>query len=214
MIGRKGLHLLGDDSTLESGVNRDLLQRRLKGHLHDVGADGLVALQLQILKRLRPSLHERNAAASDDALLDGRLGIADSVLNAVLALLELNLGRRTDLDHRNTAGQLGEPLLQLLPVIIRVGVLDLSPNLVDPARDLLRTASTLDDRGLVLGDDHLTSLSEQLNRDAVELEPDLLADHLATSQDRHVGEHGLAAIAEARCLDGGGPEGATDLVDD
>jgi hypothetical protein len=34
----------------------------------------------------------------------------------VLALLELDLGRGTDLDDRNTAGQLGQPLLQLLTV--------------------------------------------------------------------------------------------------
>ncbi len=49
---------------------------------------------------------------------------------------------------------------------------------------------------------------------AVELEADLLADDLATGEDRDVGQHGLAAVAEARRLDGDGLEGATDLVDD
>jgi hypothetical protein len=42
----------------------------------------------------------------------------------------------------------------------------------------------------------------------------LLRDDLAAGQDRHVGEHGLAAVTEARGLDGDGLEGAADLVDD
>jgi hypothetical protein len=43
----------------------------------------------------------------------------------VLALLELDLGGRADLDDGNAAGQLGEALLQLLAVVVGVGVLDL-----------------------------------------------------------------------------------------
>jgi hypothetical protein len=40
----------------------------------------------------------------------------------VLLLLELGLGRRADLDHRHAAGQLGQPLLQLLAVEVDVVV--------------------------------------------------------------------------------------------
>jgi ABC-2 type transport system permease protein len=43
------------------------------------------------------------------------------VLDAVLLLLELDLGGRADLDHRHAAGQLGQPLLQLLAVVVGVG---------------------------------------------------------------------------------------------
>ena len=105
--------------------------------LHDLSTHRLVALQLEVLECLGASLNERDAAASDDALLDSRLGVADSVLDAVLPLLQLHLGGCTDLDHRDAAGQLGQPLLQLLTVVVGVRVLDLGANLVDPAGDLL-----------------------------------------------------------------------------
>jgi hypothetical protein len=43
------------------------------------------------------------------------------VLDAVLLLLHLGLGRSSDLDHRNAAGELREALLELLLVEVRVG---------------------------------------------------------------------------------------------
>ena len=63
---------------------------------------------------------QRHATTGDDALLDGRLRVANGVLDAVLALLELDLGGRADLDDRNAAGQLGQALLQLLAVVVGV----------------------------------------------------------------------------------------------
>ena len=51
-------------------------------------------------------------------------------------------------------------------------------------------------------------------RSSVELEPDFLGDDLTAGEDGHVGQHRLAALAEARSLDGDGAEGATDLVHD
>ena len=49
---------------------------------------------------------------------------------------------------------------------------------------------------------------------ALQLEADLLGDHLAAGEDRDVVQHGLAPVTEARGLDGDGLEGAADLVDD
>ena len=51
-------------------------------------------------------------------------------------------------------------------------------------------------------------------RGAVELAADLLGDDLAAGQDGDVAQHLLAAIAEARRLDGEDVEGAAQLVDD
>src|SRR5690606_25565956 len=202
------------DAALEAGVDGDLLQRSLDGQLDDVGTGGLVVGDLELLERGRAGLDEGHAAAGDDALLDGRLGVADGVLDAVLALLELHLGGRTDLDDRDAAGELGQPLLQLLAVVVGVGVLDLGADLVDPAGDLVGVAGTLDDGGLVLGDDDLARLAEQLDAGVLQLEADLLGDDLATGQDRDVLQHGLAAVTEAGRLDRDGLEGAADLVDD
>ena len=55
--------------------------------------------------------------------------------------------------------------------------------------------------------------AEQVERHVLELEPDLFGDDLAAGEDGDVLEHGLAALAEARGLDGDRAEGAADLVD-
>ena len=131
-------HLVDDDATLEAGVDGDLLQRLLDGPGHDAGTGGLVTLQLLGGVEhggLRPE--QGDATAGDDALLDGGLGGGDGVLDAVLLLLELHLGGGADLDDGNAAGQLGQALLQLLPVVVGVGVLDLGLDLVDPALDVV-----------------------------------------------------------------------------
>ena len=78
-------------------------------------------------------VQQGHAAAGDDALLDGRLRGLHGVLDAVLLLLELDLGGRADLDHRDAAGELRQPLLQLLAVVVGVRLLDLGLDLVDAA---------------------------------------------------------------------------------
>src|SRR5690606_30929739 len=108
---------------------------------------------------------ERDATTGDDALLDGRLRVADGVLDAVLALLELDLGGRTRLDDGDAAGELGEALLELLAVVVAVGVLDLATDLGHATLDLRRVARALDDRGLILGDDDLARAAEQVEGD-------------------------------------------------
>ena len=139
-----------------------------------------------------------DATAGDDALLDGGLGGADRVLDAVLLLLELDLGGRADLEHGDAAGQLGQALLELLAVVVGVGVVDLVLDLLMRPLTSAFVAGALDDGGLVLGDDDLAGLAEQVERGVLELEADLFGDDLAAGEDGHVLQHRLAAIAEAR----------------
>src|SRR5439155_2871455 len=98
--------------------------------------------------------------------------------------------------------ELREPLLQLLAVVVRVGLLDLCLDLVDPALDVLVLAAALDDRRLVLRDDALAGRSQQIHRGVLELEADLLGDDLPAREDRDVLDHGLATGPEPRSLDG------------
>ena len=154
------------------------------------------------------------AATGDHALLDGRTRGRQRVLDAVLLLLELDLGGRADLDDGDAAGQLGQALLELLAVPVGVGVVDLALDLGDAALDVVARAGALDDGGVVLGDDDLAGLTEQVERGVLELEADLLGDDLAAGEDGHVGQHRLAALTEAGGLDGDRGERAADLVDD
>src|SRR5262249_37718799 len=153
--GLEAADLLGHHATFVPSVDGDLLERGLQRHADDVGTGCLVTGELELLERQGTGLDQGDATAGDDALLDGRLGVADGVLDAVLALLELDLGGRSGLDDRDAAGQLGQPLLQLLAVVVGVRVVDLGADLVDPALDLVGVAATFDDGGLVLGDDDL-----------------------------------------------------------
>ena len=75
------------------------------------------------------------------------------VLDAGLLLLHLGLGGRADLDHGDAAGQLGQPLLELLAVVVGGGLLDLRADLrrCGP-RSSSCLAGALDDRGVVLVD--------------------------------------------------------------
>jgi hypothetical protein len=125
--------------------------------LDDVHTGRLVADEVDLVERGLAGLHQRDATTGHDALLDGGLRVAHGVLDAVLALLQLDLGGRADLDHRNTAGQLGQALLQLLAVVVGVALVDLDPDLVDPALDLVGVTAAVHDRGLVLGDDDLAA---------------------------------------------------------
>ena len=75
-------------------------------------------------------------------------------------------------------------------------------------------AGAVDDRRRVLVDDDLAGAAELRDAGVLELEAHLLGDHLAAGEDGDVLEHALAAVTEARRLDGDGGEGAAELVDD
>src|SRR6185295_9644923 len=125
-------------------------------------------------------IQERDAAARPDALLEGRPGGLQRVLDAMLLLLDLDLGRRTDLHDRDAARQLGEALLELLAVEVGVGVLDLLLQLLDAALDRLGVTGAVNDRGRVLVDHDLAGLAELRELRILELEAQLLGDDLAT----------------------------------
>ena len=74
-------------------------------------------------------------------------------------------------------------------------------------------AGAVDDRGVVLVDHDALGRAEVLQRDVLELEAELLGDHLAAGEDRDVLQHRLAAVAEARRLDGRDVQRAAELVD-
>ena len=206
---------LGDhDVAVDAAVLGDPAQRLVGGLAHDAHTGGLVTGQPEVPVEHGDGVDQRGATAGDDALLDRGARRGDGVLDAVLLLLQLHLGGGADLDHAHAAGELGEPLLELLAVPVGVGVLDLGLDLVDAALDLGRVTGTVDDRGVVLGDDDAPGLAEHLEADLVQLETDLGGDDLTTGQGRDVLHHRLAAVAEGRALDRDGVEGAADLVDD
>ena len=120
------------------------------------------------------------------------------IVDAILALLHLDLGGAADADHRDAAGELREALLQLLAVVVRGGLLDLRLDLGDPGLDVGLLAGAVDDRGVLLLDHHLLGAAEHVERHVLELDAEVFGDRLAAGQDGDVLQHRLAAIAEAR----------------
>src|SRR5581483_2768453 len=157
---RRGADVRHRDRALEARVGRELPERLLERAEDDLRTRLLVTLEGAehlVADRVR-GVDERDAATGDLTLLEGRTSSLQRVLDAVLLLLHLGLGGRADLDHRDTAGQLREALLELLAV--GVGVLDLLLQLLDPALDRVGLAGTVDERRRVLVDDDAAGLAE------------------------------------------------------
>ena len=127
-------HLLHDDRTLKSGVLRNPPHRLLEGAAEDVDPELLVAVRLEIVKRLGAA-QQRHPPARHDAFFDGRLRGVHGILDAGLFLLHFRFGRRAHLDDGHAAHQLGEPLLELLAIVIRGRIFDLRSDLFDAAFD-------------------------------------------------------------------------------
>src|SRR3989440_8554016 len=153
-----------------------------------------------------------DAAARYDAFFNSRTGRMHRVINAILALLNLNLVRAADADHRDAARELGQTLLQLLTVVVRGGFLDLRLDLVDAGFDVGPLAGAADDGGVLLIDHDLLGATKHGERDVLHLNAEIFRDRLAAGQDRDVLQHGLAAIAEARSLDGRDLQTAAETV--
>src|SRR5690606_26716457 len=152
---------------------------------------------------LLQSAYQGDTAARHHAFLDRGAGGVQGVLDAGLLLLHFDLGAGADLDHGNTAGQLGHAFLQLLTVVVGGGFLDLSADLGHAAFDLGAVAAAVDDGGVVLGDDDALGGTQVFQGGAFQVQAHFLGDHGAAGEDGDVFQHGLAAVAEARCLDGG-----------
>src|SRR5690606_14964834 len=144
----------------------------------------------------------------------GGAGGAQRVFHAMLLLFQLGLGRGANPDDGYATGQLGQPLLQLLAVVVAGAALDLDLNLFDARLDLVRIASAIDDGRVVLRGDDLRRTAEIGDLHGLQLAAPLCGDHLTTGEHGDVLEHGLAAVAEARRLDRQGVDGAPQLVKD
>src|SRR5262245_4209290 len=134
------------------------------------------------------------------------------IVNAILAFLYLDLGGSADADHGNPARKLGQPLLQLLTVVVGRGFLDLRFDLGDTRLNVSLLPCTTHDRGVLLLDRYLLGTAKHIDRHVLKLDTEIRGHHSATSQDRNIFQHRLTSVAEARRLDGCNLQAATQLV--
>src|SRR5688500_13173587 len=211
-IALRGANLLDDDRAFTAGVRDDDADRLLDRATDDLDADLLVGiLELEAFERALGADQGDNTAG-DDSLYDRGARGVQRILDASLLLPHLGLGRGAGVDHCNTAGQLGQALLQLLLVVVGGRLLDRRLDLLHAALDRFLVAGAIDQRRVVLVDDNALDLAEVRDDGVLELEADFLGDDLATGQHCDVLQHRLATVAEARGLHRADAQRATQLV--
>src|SRR6202789_2059285 len=202
-----------NDRGVFAGVAHDLPQRLFDRAGQDLNACRLVfVIADQLLDGLQRT-HQSDTAARDHALFDGRTGCVQSVLDAGLLFLHFDFGGGTDLDHGHAAGELGNALLQLFLVVVGSRFLDLLADALDAALDVRGLAGAVDDGGVLFLHQDLLRFAPVVQRRLLERQADFIGNDRATREDRDVLQHGLAAVAEARRLDGGNFDDAADGVD-
>ncbi len=193
--------LADHDGSVDARVGGDPEQRRVQCSTYDCDTGCFVARQAQVVLERQCGLCQCRTASGDDALFDSSLGCVHGIVDAELAFLELGLGCRSDLDDSNSAGQLCQTLFELLAVPLGIGRFDFATQLGDAGVDVRLRACAVDDRRVVLGDDHSASRSEQFEAGFLQAEADIGGDDRTCRHDSQVVEERLAAVTEERRLD-------------
>src|SRR5690554_2382867 len=135
------------------------------------------------------------------------------IFHAGFFLFHLDFSSSTYLDDCNTASQFGQTLLQLLFVVIRGGIFDLLANLGHTAFDIRLLASTVNDGGVVLIQNHTLGVTQVLQGGGVQAQADFFGNHGTTGQDGNILQHGFATVTKARSLNSSHFDNATHVVD-
>src|SRR6266480_5043636 len=205
--------LADHDRTVFAGIDGDLTRGPGERLAHDLDAGLLVVVVgADLLERLACA-QQRNAPARQDTFLNRGAGRVHGVIYAVFALLHLDLGRAADADYRDAAGELGQSLLQLLPVVVGGSFLDLRLDLGNTRLDVGLLARATDDRGVLLVDHHFLGTPKHIDGHILKLDAEVGGDHGAAREDGNILEHRLAAVAEAGGFDRRDLEPAAQLVD-
>jgi len=204
--------LVNDDGAFEAGVSAHSLGGDLAGLLDDLDADVLVEVSTLELVETSGSVEESSTAADDDTFLSGSSGGAESILDTVLELTDLNLGGTADLDDGNTTGESSHALLKLLFVVLGRSLVHAGHDRLNTLFDLSDLTGTTHQDSVVLGDDDLLGRAENGDVRALKGLTEVLADELGTSGDGNV-LHGVSAVVtEAGGLDDSDLKATTDLV--
>src|ERR1700720_793981 len=186
--------LADHDRAILAGIECDLARRPRERFANNVHAVLLVLIRSADALEHLGGAQERHPAAWQDAFLDSRTGRVHGIIDAILALLHLDLRSTADADDRDAAREFGEPLLELLAVVIGGGLLDLCLDLGNPRLDIALLTGTADDRSVLLLDHHLLGAAEHIDSDVLELDAEIGRDHGAGSKYCDILEHRLAAI--------------------
>ena len=119
------------------------------------------------------------------------------ILDARFLLFQLRLGRRANMNHRDTANKLRQPFLQFLPIVVGSCLFDLSSKLLHAPFDDWTFAAAFDDGGIVLIDHHLFRRTEVFDLHVLQPDAQILRDRTTVREDGNIIQHRFSAIAES-----------------
>src|SRR5664279_3857468 len=176
--------LANHHGAVRAGVVNDLAGRRLDRFADDVDAGLLIGVfDLKVFEG-RDSTEQGDAATGRNAFLHGRTGGVERIVDSIFLLLDLDLSRATDADHRDASGEFGQTLLQLLAIIVRGGLFDLRLDLANARLDILFFTGAIDDCGRFLVNMHPFGATEHLQSYVLELDAEFFGNQLTRGQDR------------------------------
>jgi len=91
-------------------------------------------------------------------------------------------------------------------------VRELGADLFDPAFHLFAFALAFHNRGVIFIDHHFIGLAQPVHIHVFQFHSDIFGDHPAAGQNRDIFQHGFAAVAETRGLDGAAAEGPFQFI--
>ena len=158
-------HARNYDATVDGRILRDLTSGRFNCPFQNLNAGPLVAFANGFFPGNRFNAFQKcQTAAGHDSLSHRSLGGADGVVERFLFRLHLRFGRSPDADDRDTAGQFGEPFLELLQIIVTGRLFDFTADLSNPAVNPTAVAAAADQRRIFLVRDHPRGAPELLHR--------------------------------------------------
>jgi len=152
-------------------------------------------------------------ARVEDALHATRAAVEEGIFDTGFLFFHLNFCGSANLDHGNTASQLGHALLQFLTVVVRSGFFDLNADLFHTSFDVASGAMAVDDDGVFFAHFDALGLTQVCQCHFFECQADFFGNHFAAGQDSDVFQHGFATIAEARSFDSHNLQDTTNGVD-
>src|SRR5579864_356108 len=128
----------------------------------------------------RRSAQQRRTTTGDNSFLDRRTGRVQRIFDACLLLFQLDFSGCAHLEYSHTTRELGKTLLQLLLVVVAGRFVDLDFDLLDASLDVLRLATTFDNRRVLLGCDDALRSAQVLESSILQLLADLRRNECGT----------------------------------
>lgn len=214
VIGKIVGELANNDAAFKAGILNNSAGRAGDGALDDAHTKLLVEVGwLDLLQAIGGGLEEGGATTGEDAFLNSGASSVQGINDTVLLLANLDLGGTANLDNRNTAGELGKTLLELLLLVVRgrrVG--HDTADLLATLGDRVLAAFSVEDDGVLLGDGDRASGAKHVGAQFLQLELELVAENGAVGEDTQITQDALAVVTEPRGLDGGDLKLAAELV--